>query len=325
MKSWRAFPPLICAAASGNALVAHPAGILQGVDHQHTGRVERVDTVVAPGASGSGHRPRHSALGCDGEGAPTAELGRCCRRGSRGALRSGQLIYLSTKGGDPTGQRAVTAASVEEPRRSSRARIGSGRSGQFQAGTRRAGRPRRRSARAHHRRRVQEGLLAEVFRTRESARGLRQQYQAIRRARTRTPRAIFALIQAGMESDELCARVAWRKSDGKLTTSTCLKWTQSGRLWWPSIRIPQMARPELAFMWRRPSQENQGIGSADAVHRKPSAGRWGGEIFCLSTQTFNYFVQKGRLSRGADRRFAARPPGTLRAQRPPLPNLAKKL
>src|SRR3954452_1661433 len=29
--------------ASSNALVAHPAGILQGVDHQYTGRVERVD------------------------------------------------------------------------------------------------------------------------------------------------------------------------------------------------------------------------------------------------------------------------------------------
>src|SRR5581483_10536551 len=32
--------------ACGNALVAHPAGILQGVDHLHTGRVERVDTAL---------------------------------------------------------------------------------------------------------------------------------------------------------------------------------------------------------------------------------------------------------------------------------------
>src|SRR6516165_6286630 len=28
--------------AYGNVLVAHPAGILRGIDHQHTGRVERV-------------------------------------------------------------------------------------------------------------------------------------------------------------------------------------------------------------------------------------------------------------------------------------------
>src|SRR5260370_24703242 len=32
--------------AYGNALVAHPAGILQGVDHQWTGRVERADTAL---------------------------------------------------------------------------------------------------------------------------------------------------------------------------------------------------------------------------------------------------------------------------------------
>src|SRR5262249_34661379 len=30
--------------ACGNALVAHPAGILQGVDHRFTGRAERIDT-----------------------------------------------------------------------------------------------------------------------------------------------------------------------------------------------------------------------------------------------------------------------------------------
>src|SRR2546428_7908574 len=32
--------------AYSNALVAHPAGILQGVDHQLTGRVERLDTTL---------------------------------------------------------------------------------------------------------------------------------------------------------------------------------------------------------------------------------------------------------------------------------------
>src|SRR5207247_4904664 len=32
--------------AYGNALGAHPAGILQGVDHQWTGKIARVDTAV---------------------------------------------------------------------------------------------------------------------------------------------------------------------------------------------------------------------------------------------------------------------------------------
>src|SRR5437867_8024949 len=32
--------------ANSNALVAHPAGIRQGIDHQFTGQVERVDTTL---------------------------------------------------------------------------------------------------------------------------------------------------------------------------------------------------------------------------------------------------------------------------------------
>ena len=33
-------------ASVSNSIVAHPAGILQGIDQQHTGRVERIDTVL---------------------------------------------------------------------------------------------------------------------------------------------------------------------------------------------------------------------------------------------------------------------------------------
>src|SRR6266852_6237027 len=32
--------------ACSNALVAHPAGILQRIDHQYTGRVERIDVIL---------------------------------------------------------------------------------------------------------------------------------------------------------------------------------------------------------------------------------------------------------------------------------------
>src|SRR5579883_810415 len=54
--------------ACGNALVAHPAGILQGVDHQHTGRVERVDTFLLQSMLDRDIVPVVPPLGCDGEG-----------------------------------------------------------------------------------------------------------------------------------------------------------------------------------------------------------------------------------------------------------------
>src|SRR5437868_5020946 len=55
-------------AAHGNALVAHPAGILHGVDYQLTGRVERVDTTQLKALLENDILPVISPLGCDGEG-----------------------------------------------------------------------------------------------------------------------------------------------------------------------------------------------------------------------------------------------------------------
>src|SRR5436309_8828564 len=54
--------------AAGNALVAHPAGILQGVDHLFTGRVERVDTGMLNALLENDILPVIPPLGCDGEG-----------------------------------------------------------------------------------------------------------------------------------------------------------------------------------------------------------------------------------------------------------------
>src|SRR5438105_7864770 len=54
--------------ACGNALVAHPAGILHGVDHQYTGRVERVDIQLLKSLLEHDIIPVVPPLGCDGEG-----------------------------------------------------------------------------------------------------------------------------------------------------------------------------------------------------------------------------------------------------------------
>src|SRR5215468_6496523 len=94
--------------ACPNALVAHPAGILQGVDHQHTGRVERVDTALLDGLLRNDILPVIPPLGCDGEGntwrlnsdAVAVEVAR--------ALEAVKLIYLTTAEG-------VTVRRGDEP------------------------------------------------------------------------------------------------------------------------------------------------------------------------------------------------------------------
>src|SRR5437763_11174185 len=55
-------------AAQGNALVAHPAGILQGVDHQYTGKVERVDAALLQSLIDHDIVPVIPPIGGDGEG-----------------------------------------------------------------------------------------------------------------------------------------------------------------------------------------------------------------------------------------------------------------
>ena len=55
-------------AAATNAVIAHPLGILKGVDHLHTGRVERVDVELLQTLLTSGIVPVVPPLGMDGEG-----------------------------------------------------------------------------------------------------------------------------------------------------------------------------------------------------------------------------------------------------------------
>ena len=50
-------------AASTNVIIAHPMGIIQGVDQQFTGKVERVDVELLQSLLVAGRRARHSAVG----------------------------------------------------------------------------------------------------------------------------------------------------------------------------------------------------------------------------------------------------------------------
>ena len=54
--------------AWANAITAYPLGILQGVDHQLTGKVERVDVDLVQGLVSQGVVPVIPPLGIDGEG-----------------------------------------------------------------------------------------------------------------------------------------------------------------------------------------------------------------------------------------------------------------
>jgi amino-acid N-acetyltransferase len=125
------------------------------------------------------------------------------------------------------------------------------------------------------------------------------EYQAIRRAFKKDARAIFALAKAGMENDELLPRTQAeieRQSgdyyvfevDGSLAGCAALH------------QYADAGKAEMACVCVAVKYENQGIGGRLMQFIEEQARAAGHkQLFCLSTQAVNYFVQKGGYQLGA--------------------------
>lgn len=292
--------------ACGNALVAHPAGILHGVDHQHTGRVERVDTVLLLALLSQDIVPVIPPLGVDGEGrsyrlnsdSVAVEVAR--------ALQAVKLIYLTTfegiqtplePGGAPQLLRQLSVEEAEAILQKQGSDTAPSQLSKLQHAVRAAhgGVPRVHIIDG----RVEEGLLAEVF----SNEGIgtlihANEYQAIRRAQRRDARAIYALIKAGIESEELARRSL---ADIERSIDDFFVFEVDGNLVaCAALHLyPQHQQAELACVCVNSRYENQGIGAKLMQYAETQARAAGlAQLFCLSTQAFNYFQHKGGFAQG---------------------------
>jgi amino-acid N-acetyltransferase len=286
--------------AGGNVLVAHPAGILHGVDYRFTGRVERVNTAMLHAMLEHDIIPVIAPLGCDGEGhtyrlnsdAVAVEVAR--------ALRAVKLIYLSASGSVRRGDELLRQLSVEEAEavlKRHRAEIAAVLVSKLDHAVRaaRGGVPRVHIIDA----RVEEGLLAEVF-SNEGVGTLvhANEYQAIRRGQRKDAAAIFKLVQQGMETDELARRT---RADVERAISDYFVFEVDRNLA-ACVALhfyPEQRQAELASLIVDPKFENQGIGAKLTQYAEAQARAGGAaELFCLSTQAFNFFVQKGGYRQG---------------------------
>lgn len=291
--------------AYSNALVAHPAGILQGVDHQWTGRVERVDTALLRALLDNDIVPVIPPLGCDGEGhtfrinsdAVAVEVAR--------ALRAVKLIYLTTSSGITRGKQLLRQLSVDEAEallKDHRGEVPAPQLSKLQHALRAAGGSTGYGVPRVHiiDGRVAEGLLAEVF----SNEGIgtlvhANEYQAIRRAQKKDARAIFNLIQPSMETDELFRRTR-ADIERQITDYFVLEIDRHPVACAALHFYPELHKAELASVCVNPNFENQGLGIRLIEYAEAQAKSAGvKELFCLSTQAFNYFIQKGGFSLGS--------------------------
>src|SRR5208337_801473 len=100
--------------ASGNAVVAHPAGILQGVDHQFTGRIDRVDTVLLHALLERDIVPVVPPLGIDGEGHSFRLNSDVVAVEVAQSLHAIKLIFLTPRDGVHKGEELLRHLMVDD-------------------------------------------------------------------------------------------------------------------------------------------------------------------------------------------------------------------
>ncbi len=288
-------------AACPNALVAHPAGILGGVDHLFTGRIERVDAILLQTLLEHDIVPVVPPVGMDG-------LGRSYRLNSDAVavevaktLRAVKLIYLSTEGGvraaDGEIVRQLTIEEADAFLKKSKGEL-SPESATKLTHAVRAGKDG--IERIHIiDGREQEGLLGEVF----SNEGIgtlvyANEYQSIRPAAKKDVRAVHNLIQQGVQADELVKRTRYdvERQIGDFYVFE----VDRNPVACAALHVyPEPNKGELACVYVDPRYENQGIGGKLIQYVEVVArGKGLGELFCLSTQAINYFIQKGGFGVG---------------------------
>jgi amino-acid N-acetyltransferase len=286
--------------ACSNALVAHPAGILQGVDHQLTGRVERVDTALLHALLEHDIVPVIPPLGWDGEGHTYRLNSDAVAVEVALALQAVKLIYLTNNPGIRRGDellRQLSVAEADEILKKHRSEVPVEGVSKLEHAARAA---REAVPRVHViDGRVEEGLLAEVF----SNEGIgtlihANEYQAIRRAQKKDSRAIWSLIQAGMESDELIRRTR-ADIERQVEDYYVFEFDRNPVACMALHFYTAERKAEMACVCVEPRHENQGIGARFIQFAEAQARARGvEELFCLSTQAFNYFIQKGGFRQG---------------------------
>ena len=287
-------------AATTNVIIAHPAGIIQGVDHLFTGKVERVDTELLQTLLTQGVVPVIPPLGFDGDG-------KTYRVNSDGVavavaeqLKAIKLIYVTSEDGLVyRGQliRQMLVAELSKLLRDDSAGFAPDMLSKVQhaAAACVVGVPRVHIINGT----LDEGLLGEVF----SNHGLgtliyANEYEDIRPAKKKDVRAIQSLIQLGIEADELLkrSRAMIEKSLGDYFIFEIDK----NPIACVALHVyPEQNRGELACLYVSSSHENQGIGRKLIQFVENRARQLGlSELLALSTQAFTYFQSKGGFVEG---------------------------
>ncbi|HYR57597.1 MAG TPA: amino-acid N-acetyltransferase [Chthoniobacteraceae bacterium] len=282
-------------AAYANAIIAHPAGILGGVEYLNTGRVERVDTKSLHLFLNEGIVPVVPPIGYDGEGRTYRVNSDAIAVEVAEAMQAMKVLFLSASEGLVIGGellRQLSIAETEELVKKKRAQVEPRLLSKLESAARAC---RQGVARVHlldgNR---DEALLSEVF----SHEGVgtmiySNEYQQIRRIFKKDVRAVMGLIRQSVANEELV-----RRTRAEILAHLDDYWVlEIDRNLIGCVAVhhyPDEAKAELACLYVNKHHEGQGYGRKLMSFAEQLAAEKGiKHLFALSTQAYNFFQQKG--------------------------------
>jgi len=288
-------------AASTNAIIAHPMGIIQGIDHQFTGKVQRIDTELLQTLLDRGIIPVLPPLGIDGDGKTYRTNSDSVAVAVAEILKAIKLIYFTAQDGLRHNGQLIRTMPVGDLQKLIQVAPGGFAPGMLSKAQHAAAACSAGVERVHIASgREDEGLLAEVF----SNEGIgtliyANEYEQIRPAKKKDIRAIQRLTKKAVEAEELIrrTRVEMEKNLGDYYIFEIDK----NPVGCVALHIyPEQQLGELASLFVSPAHENQGIGRKLIQFIENKAREAGmNELIVLSTQAFTYCQSKGGFSEGA--------------------------
>ena len=287
--------------ACPNAIIAHPLGIIQGVDHLFTGKVERVDTELLQTLLNQGIVPVVPPLGFDGDGKTYRVNSDGIALAVADALKAIKLIYITEQDGLRHNDQIIRQILVGDLQKLIHT-AGGGFVGEMLSKAQHAAAACAVGVQRVHviNGRVDEGLLAEVF----SNEGIgtliyANEYQNIRPAKKKDIRAIQMLTKKAVEAGELVRRT--RADIEKNLANYYIFEIDKNPVACVALHVyPAQQKGELASLYVNPLYENQGIGRKLIQFVENKALETGlTELIALSTQAFTYFQSKGGFAQGA--------------------------
>jgi amino-acid N-acetyltransferase len=288
-------------AACTNAVIAHPMGIIHGVDHLLTGKVERVDVELLQTLLTQSIVPVIPPLGFDGDGRTYRVNSDGVALAAADALKAIKLIFITTQDGIRVRNqliRQMLVADLESVLALQKADVQPDMlsKAQHAVAACRAGVQRVHIING----RVDEGLLAEVF----SNEGIgtliyANEYQQIRRAMKKDVRHILTLTKSSVENEELVKRTR-SNLEKNLSDYFIFEIDKNPVACVALHTYPEHGKGELACLYVNPSNENQGIGRKLIQFIETKAKDMGlNELLTLSTQAFTYFQSKAGFAEGS--------------------------